>query len=237
MPTFYLKTLASGQNSLILEPGEALVYPFEFDNWQELRLSAFISVTTIDSDNKRGISESIDSQFIPKLIFWFGAKDNSEILPYSSGSLFAGFSSAVLDGGTEKITQIADNASIIQGNFNSCVSLDGTRVVHYALAGSRFYLYTDTANLSTGFAGYNSVSLKRTNIYSGVMTFRGIGGAYTDVSLDNLRKVNRSFTETYTIPGNSCTGYFPPSLNSFFIWSPFTLNRIRIHSLLIEQLA
>lgn len=237
MPTFYQKTPASGQNCLILEPGEGLLYPFEFDNWTEIKLSAFISLTTTDSDNKQGVDEYYDTNFLPKLTFWFGAKDGSNILPYTSGSIFAGFCSSVLGGGFEKSLQLISTTNIIHGNFNSMVGLNGSNILGSILASTRFYIYTNQGHLPTGFAGYNAVSLKRTNGYSGLLAFRGIAGNYTDVSVENLKKVNRSFSESFSVPSSAATGYFPPELNCFFIYNPFILNRTRIHSLLVEQLA
>ena len=240
MPTFYQKTPASGQNCLILEPGEALIYPFDFGDWQELRLSVFTSMTTIDDDNKKGISESIDSQFIPRLIFWFGAKDNSEILPYTSGSIFAGFSSAVLDGAFDRYTQINTDNNIIEGNFNGYVSLSGKSIYGAKSGGTRFYSFTHAGHLPTGFAGFNSIGLKRTGNYLGYMGYRSQDGAlgYTDVSIDNLRKLNKSFSITYNTGSSTIAlAYLPPELNCLFLWSPFTFNRIRVHSLLVEQLA
>ncbi len=91
MATIFEKLPASGEKCLILEPREALVYPFQLGDWTQLRMSAAISFTATNNNNSIIASETIASSNSPYGSMYWGLYSGNGSLPFSEDSSFVGF--------------------------------------------------------------------------------------------------------------------------------------------------
>lgn len=243
MATIFIKNPASGDACLVLEPREQFKVNFDFKNdWQEIRFGAFISLTTAGNLNEAPITENVyaagepqsttNHTFIPQNIFSYGFKDAGGKLPLESGALFAGF---MLPGiqTTHVDNSYSEPANIFGGTANTVGCFSGISVFGAAsYPGALFRIAGPKGTGLSEFASYNCISIRRTNGYSGIVYFNTISTEYTDVSIANLRRL----MQTANVAGGQVgSGWFPPELNCIFLYSPFSLNRVRLHAVAVEK--
>jgi hypothetical protein len=127
MAKIYNKTGTYVDQMVILDPREALVYPFDFGNsWTEIRFGAFLSYTSLDDDNSKGdkvaniqlnAANAINNIFLG-LVGWTGDVRNLYELPKLTGvgSSFSpnyvnyfGYTNAFAGGGSNVITEFFKN--------------------------------------------------------------------------------------------------------------------------------
>lgn len=85
-------------NTLILGQHESILYPFDFGDYNEIRMGVAWTITTWDDDNKsigiaNGTEGSFESTYTTSHIrqsFYAGFNNSSLSLPYSSGNTFLG---------------------------------------------------------------------------------------------------------------------------------------------------
>jgi hypothetical protein len=87
----------ASDKTVLLNVRESLTIPFSAPNWLDLRIGFFLSLTTeSDDDVQTGLTENIGLAPTSPAIadnFYIGLKDSSNIMPATTGSTFAGFSS------------------------------------------------------------------------------------------------------------------------------------------------
>lgn len=103
MATIYRKTnlnpnQPSGyDNTLILEPQESILYPFDIGDYREVRIGMLWTFTTNTGDNgpinepsTDTVIESVYTTTHPRKSFYLGLNNNKLALPYTSGCDFLG---------------------------------------------------------------------------------------------------------------------------------------------------
>jgi len=86
----------NGDKTLVLGQREGLVYPLPFEDWNSIKIGAFVSVCpTTGFDNNFGGDQVAESQQLningSSDRFWFGLKGNNNSLPGDNGEPFVGF--------------------------------------------------------------------------------------------------------------------------------------------------
>lgn len=249
MATIFQKALpVSGENCLILNQGEALIYPFSVGSWTELRIGAFFSFTTASSDNATWSDETSNYTASKNGFFW-GIKDSGISLPISSGASFIGLGiNTSFAGATHVVTasQYVDGAAP-GSNFYQLFST-GTVVTGQTIGGTRLYLASATQQTgTTAFASYNGIKIQITGLGTAGQSVRlssSVDSLYTnDTSEVNLRQKLSAFagsaTSTFAYFTSGFVGGSGPLTlpSSLFLYSPFFNNRVRVHSLVVEKYA
>lgn len=233
MATIFEKVAASGERCIILDPREGVLYTFNFGDWRQIRMAAFVSLTNINDNNGAISDETITPNGLGRNQFYFGFKDSGLLVPVSTGSLFAGFVGS--DSLTNNIS--ITTSSNVLGGSNMISTLSGSLITSKTTFSNIFRVGTSGTNFAnTGYGQFNCVTLNRNASYTGIAQFNSPSVDFTDVSLRNLRALLDS-SVTLNANGLCCSGYFSNDLNSAFIYSPFNNNRIRVHALVVEKYA
>jgi hypothetical protein len=91
MATIFEKLPASGEKCLILEPKEALVYPFNFGEWSDISLSMAVSLTSATDNNAFPTGEASLASTSPLSSFLIGLYSGDNFnLPCSANTSFVG---------------------------------------------------------------------------------------------------------------------------------------------------
>jgi hypothetical protein len=242
MAKIYQKTIASGTDKcLILDPREALLYPFNIGTWTEARLGFLISVTSAASDN------SADAQSISSVImdsaanhFAFGIKDSSETLPRLAGSQFWGASS-IING-----TTLSTSGNPYTGANLGVIATNGASVsVPSATMGASNYLLAQGGG-TTLFCQLLALKMQITDL-GGATQSVSISGANPSTaqsvpSIVNMRALlaGTSFSSGTSAITNLAwhdNGVPRPIPNTIFARMPFGNGRLRIHAIVIEKYA
>lgn len=221
-----------------------LVQPFDVGTWTQIRMGMLYSLTTTGNSNGLYTSESRDFGIAGDGIY-VGIKDTGIQLPLQSGSLFIGAGTAAATGnGATSLTGIT-----IQG-FNGQISLFGSSGNSGIQCANIAGIYpTSPANATgnTAFAAFFGVRIEGTGIGTSGQSFRitasnGTSGAGTsNTSLPWLRSQLGYLTGDVNTPYLYYTTGFEngggplPLPTSFFAYSPFLSNRLRIHGFVVER--
>jgi hypothetical protein len=259
MATIYQKLAASGDNCLILEPKEALLYPFSFD-YTYIKMGMFVSYTTLEENNGySATSETIASANLTtdyKNVFLCGFKDNSPLNPLRSGT-FVGASVFKVGANNFLLKQSANNCITNTNTASGLISQTGTYslfqynsnwTTNDSLSSNCFPLPTSTLATGSGaYAAFWGLSLKIANKgTTGQSVSLGIAknsyaAGFSDISNTAMRNLmSDAFTEGSYSPLTSgfVSGAGPlPLPNAVYVYSPFINNRLRIHSVLVEKYA
>lgn len=234
MATIFEKVPASGERCIILDPREGILYSFDFGDWRQIRMGAFVSMTNISENNGLTTAETISPNGLGRNQFYFGFKDSGLLIPTTTGSFFAGFTPS---SNLTEVFDIVPTASNIGGNFHMVFSMSGSTYFGRTTFGSSFRIGTSGASYSDDQYGqFNCITINRNANYTGIVQFDKRDVNYQDVTLRNLRSLLDS-TVTLNSIGFCASGYFPNTLNSAFIYSPFNQNRLRVHALVVEKYA
>lgn len=259
MSTIFEKLPASGEKCLILEPREALVYPFSVGDWNQLRLGMFISTCGINGDNSLSSDNDVVGPVSKKEYMYLGlAYVSGATLPYSSGFNFIGTANALAGGGAYTNILFRDDA-IVNG-FGTSLHVLSTIDTSYQInstsynaigtpaAASRIRLssYAQRTGASSygAFYGINYTINDKGLVSQSFTCSSSSSAGITNMSIDNLR----SFITTQPNSVPSVTGYrwvtpladtgTPlPLPNNIFLYFPFLNNRIRIHAITVEKWA
>lgn len=243
------------EKCLVLEPKEALVYPFNFGSWEEIRIGAYMSLTTPDSFTGFYTGTNGESVFGYTGIlydqldnFFWGVVNSGSPFPFKSGSYFAG---SALNSGSFAEYRITSTQNFsyldvldeftINLKTNSLSVISGGKPLNYkTYTGERASMYFPDGESSTGsnnlamFNGlkfvYNSGAK---NIY--IYSFGDIESNNPSTGdLSNLETKINLFQNSSSSP---LSGYCDESLlpSAMFLFSPFTGYRIRVHSFLIKK--
>jgi len=251
-------TISGAENVLVLEPKESLVYPFQLDSWRELRIGAFMSITTSGFSGFYTGGLGVASEAIlnnsnaPTSSFQWGIMTSGKRNPSENGCFFIGngFVSGVPS--SEQISSSSSLSFLGQGtelgsNFNAqdasiAIISSGGRIINYqSYSGDRSSLYFPTNlqssgnNLSCFFNGirfrhYPEVNKIEMTSYG---DFEG-NGATTNITESGLKAKMDAFSHPSS---GLLTGYCDSNSlpSALFLFSPFTGIRLRIHSLAIKK--
>ncbi len=254
MSTIY--QINTGEKVLVLEPKEALVYPFNFSGWSEIRVGAYMSLVTHDSftggytGTKIETSTALDGLLYNRFDnFFWGITKSGNPFPFQTGSYFVG---ATLNSGailseyritstpTFSYLDILDQFTVtLQTNVLALTS--GGQLLNYkSYTGERAALYFPDGESSTGnnslamFNGLKYLYDSGTNNIS-VSSFGDRSSSNPSVSsLSNLETKIDLFQNPSSNPVNGyCDNQNLPS--AMFLFSPFTGYRLRVHSFLIRK--
>lgn len=135
MATIFNKIPASGEKCVILDPREALVYPLNFGDWTEIRVSAAVSFTSLTNDNGIMPSGYVAASTNSKNSFLFGLMSGVDgALPFEAGTAYVGvgnrtgkylettvrsngscFASITINSGISPTNGSIDNGKLIDG--------------------------------------------------------------------------------------------------------------------------
>lgn len=225
---------------LILASQEALIYPLNLGNFQEIRWGGFFSVVSGGSGNfNTPFSAFTGGITAPVVTFYMGLKDSGSALP-GPGSNFVGVTKKSTD--TQiSITPTNLNFSVTNGagpgNFTT---IDSTGNILYFTAQTQNQIPITVATGDTNFASFWGITFGLVgNAFSGMAIYDT--NFYTDVSTGNLsRLVNAPPSVSNFITGFYTTGGVNSSNNlqipqAIYIYFPFPNNAFRIHALDVEK--
>ncbi len=246
-------TVSGSEKLLVLNQSEALVYPFNFGDWKELRIGGFFSLTPSGSLDGM-INSSLDEIKFPRLpytglnqVSW-GIINAGDTRPSTVGSFFAGVHLGTgLPAGTNSVQRIrADNSgcdlSIWQTQASYVSNTNGNSYPLIISSGeqtlfSSFYVDQGPAMVFPGATGATI-----TTKHAIEANFNGIKYTYDSVTKNlsvaifggNLiSKMDSYQNGTPTPLTGYCDRVFLPE--SLILMLPFQNTFIRAHSLLIKK--
>jgi hypothetical protein len=264
MATIFERVSVSGHKCLILDPKESLIYPFDFGEWEEIRVGVALSVTNISGFNQPLQDESILNIYQEDYTnnFYLGIKSNNESYPNINSCSYIGIGPRVTYSG--EVTDLyARNLGFgcLLGYYSSdlpsvysWIMPSGATGYNYLnnINGGNLYLppvfnQTGTDTYFCNLFGMN-IKIKDKGTSNQSFSFSiyqtyALEDFFPFPSLANMR----STLTTATMGNNIVTGYFTSTYNNtgvpapipdaFYISNPFNLNRLRIHNILIEKYA
>ncbi len=239
MATIYTKTTTLGtEKNLILDGREALVYPFNIGSWTDARLSFFISITTAGDSNAAVVTETVIQNNAANS-FCVGLKTNNATLPRLSGTNFWGLGPSSAGGGSTNTTTGSLNVNST-GHFTVVKDTTITQSANALTAnslggsGSATSLFCTMMSMRFTIADLGGA----TQTIAGNVTWPSV--AYTDTSLTSLRAAANAVAAG--TPALTATAWHDAGVpraipDAIFFRHPFSSNRFRIHSLLLERYA
>lgn len=228
--TIFEKIPASGFNCLVLEPRESFVARFDLGDWSKIRVGAFFSYTDT-SLNGYFADEDMGVPVVEQNRFSLGLKDSLPSLPgVATSGVFMGMRS-----------QAGFETNLDSSSFSNVSRLE-MQFITGGIVSDSGSLPTDLLDIpnaadAVGTSAYcmhvGFQVFKSGVFYSGVPTDNAT--KYTDTTVTNLRKVMTdevNYRHQSYVTGNAVSGV---PLDSFFAYSPFFYNRLRIHTYLIEK--
>jgi hypothetical protein len=232
------KIMYQNEKNLLLEPREAFYRPFNFGEWTEMRIGMLFRLVSTASDSGSIITESISVNNDSDKVY-IGLKDSGSNMPGVSGTNFIGMASFTGSG----IRSDGANPSYV--SFGDYGNSFYHRLYLTAFSGSNMYraYFYEATNLSPQFSG--SASGSNYNGFYGVkFTLLNSGSANQQVQVQYKRTyltlVGSSSADLHshiidnsgwTNPPASSTASWAtgiPLPNSFFVYSPFYNNRLRM---------
>lgn len=249
MATIFQKT--AGEQCLILGVREALIYPFNAGTWNRIRIGWYWSFVNSTDDNGKASEETqFNTASNNKNSVWIGVKDSGIALPRSAGSFFAGMGHS---SSSSRNCSIEVNSNAFFGCQNGdvygqfCIS-QGTLDTSFEQGFVAFTKPTvDQSTGSASYAAYQAIDVVSGNgannkpvIVVRQCQFSAVKSSYSET---NLRSSILNDTPQNVIGSGYVTTHLSPTgtpveyPNSFFIYSPFTTARIRIHGIAIEKIS
>lgn len=244
MAKIYTRTTSTHGNDklLILDGREALMYPFNVGTWNEARLGMFVSLTSSVSDDANAVAETITTDS-PSNMISIGIKDSSDTLPRIDGSMFWGLGSANT---SLTLTSAASNGqNTATGGAGLAVVSYGTSVTTSSSGASPLYLSNvnsaNTSTFSVNFIGVKFVIANRgTSTQSVSVSYSTVNTNYSTITIAQLRSLMNSATFSSGTTAVSSQAWHdsgtPRAIpDTIFVRLPHSLNRLRIHTLVMER--
>lgn len=260
MAKIYLQPTGNdlGDKGLILEPREALVYPFDFgDDWKTLAMGMYFSYCGISGDLSPWSTEIVNESTVSSFLnnnFYFGFTNADAPFPTDKNNYYCGTYCAAGFTNEFTLSNVSNSPSLPPLRLSTFIS--GRRSTNLTLSNSLAGVVFPTATSATLETGYGrflglriSSSFSDQNSFSKMMS----GSSSSDTSIastppiytiSNLQKdvINRNYTFLtvgnnifWTYDGTSGSPILPRP-NAILIYSPFISNRLRIHSLLVSRI-
>jgi hypothetical protein len=245
LSSFYDKTstILGTEKTLILEgAGTVLQFPLNMGSWNEIRLGIFGAIIGTSDGNAAGVAESFTASS-PNNFFCLGIKDNSNIIPGSTGSTFFGLAPYNL-ATTESISVSAalrqlnvatgDGASNFCNYWKDTTNLNGNN--------SALSAFNSDPTIAGSYAFKTGVILKVNNRGLATQTLQGrflivnSDPVVTGYTIDSLRSYLNTLTiaaATARTANNGSVAHAVP--DTFYLRWPFTNNRLRLSALVVEK--
>jgi hypothetical protein len=239
MASIYFKESGNGlgHNLLVLEPREALVYPFDFGTgWNRLQAGAFISFAGITGDlnddyNHIPSQEILSTVSIKSNNFYFGFTTKNAAFPQTVNNTYLGFGASSFFKTTQILSSKIESFSAMASISTLYTNLPGGITQNFLV--TNFSGFTGLKPLSF-FLSFQIGKSSDSQIISGAQGSNISTAQTLDFSEKILRKNMNS--ESYlgghhvvaTLTGVGYTGSLPDSL---IIYNPFYLNKLRIHNI------
>jgi len=250
MAVIYWKTPT--EYCLVLGSREALIYPFNLGDWNEIRISYFLSMTSVSNLNAAWADEVVYGSLTnyKQAGFW-GIKDSGTIFPTQTGSVFIGH-------GRRSSSTVVNEANIVTESI-VCAQQGGNYTYASFNSGTTGYMpqanvlpiqLSSTAN-SVGTTSYGSFFSQKivrtrdgpggkTGVYYSQYVEKNIAAPY-DATTTRIKALNTTYTQyltgywttDFTVNGDNNT-QFP---NSIFIYLPFFYSRLRLHTIVVEKIS
>ena len=228
MATIYQK-ISGVDQCLILDSREALLYPFDVGEWNEIKIAAMISLVGNSGDNTPAVGEYIAPTSNSKDKIFFGIKDGSNFMPYSSGSTFFGLA-------TPNFLAV-HNATQLSAIYNVYTSGSSQIAVQTAINANRTpLLITNNVTGDTNYLSFLSYRVvKNGNIFSGSASAEDPNNFLPDMTYLRQKIRNASYHPfaTWFITG----GIYNVNMDNVFIYLPLFESRLRIHNILVEKIS
>jgi hypothetical protein len=241
MATIFLKETGSngdGFNCVVLEPREALLYPFDFGTgWKSVSAAVLFSFCGLSGNNSIPAYELVtyNASNYSKVFIGFTSYENP--FPFSTNNVYFGYDDHL------NFPSVLGNSQL---GLASCsvVASSGNRKDTMANIGTHFSIGT-MSGYTGQFDYMNSIKFKMSidpvsYASTGYLDTHNNPRYHTINSKTVMEEVlntafpNSSNTDYFT-HNNTATGYRYPRPNAFIIYSPFVNNKMRIHGLLIRQ--
>lgn len=239
---------ATGNNALILDPRERLIYPFNIPNYNEIRVGMFFSFVGVTGGNNSMVTDDQVTIFGQSTrMFWGLCNADTGVLVYPGTSGGFDFFGEVLglNGGLAR-NDTTSIAVFCQPGINQ----NGRYAVYDATGAAFSDSVTPTTTycpITTGgsgaFWGFQYM-LNPNNSYSGLVFTYGSATPFLDTSIPNLRtQINTrgtaygSYSTGWWTSGRSPGASAMQRPNSLYIYNPMLNSRMRIHALAVEKYA
>lgn len=244
------KIMYQNENNLLLEPREAFYRPFDLGRWTELRIGMLFRMVGVGSDSSSIATETVPVNTNSDKIF-IGIKDSGSNLPGVGNTNFIGV-------GTVSASQVRAMGTVI-GADTFTESGSGTTYarlnfsVYSASFGFQYYAQQSSTNApyfsgSASGSQYNGFyGLKYVLENSGsanqrvVITYRvGVNPGTSSAELHSQLSSNLNWTGLTTgdtIPTTASWNPGVPLPNSFFVYTPFYNNRLRMSAIEVLKIS
>jgi hypothetical protein len=250
MGTIYFKETGSlvgtgmGLNSFVLEPREALFYPFDLGTgWITVRVGMYYNWIGVSGNNSPFSTESIaawkhsSTNFKPNNNFYFGLTSDDALFPFQDGNTYIGICAPTSSSNFSlNNSHLSLSFHIFSGkNYKQIQSPLNTYISEFGPTG-----YTGNHKVQTAFLGFElSIDKARSGyLITGSILGDTNSDALTRHSLSHLRSdtINAGYSTTPS------TGYLTNNFqsdgtvwdkipNSLIVYSPFFFNRMRIFNI------
>jgi hypothetical protein len=267
MAIIFDRVPASGHKCLVLEPKESLVYPFDFGDWEEIRIGVALSLANVSGFDQPLQDESIVGIYKEDYAknFYLGIKSNNEFYPNKDSCSYIGIGPRISSLG-ESINLYASIGYYTNyiGYFNAGVSAS---IIPSGATGYNFdfsYNNLSTITMPSPFTLTGELKLLDTyfcNAFGIKIKIKDKGTSNQNFSITMFNN-NDQQDDLLQFPSlqnmkvalgrmigssNELTGFFTSTYNNsgvpapipdaFYISNPFNLNRLMIHNILIEKYA
>lgn len=144
------------KKTAILSPRELVIRPFNFSDWEEIRLGIYFSVTTAVSNNANSVNETVALSTSADRIM-FGIKDDSDNIPGAAGSSFIGIG-----------THSGESSICVANQGGGFCQLGGSVTANSGMCGLTCVGATITENAAVG-----NTALKSYSASSGASNYGG----------------------------------------------------------------
>jgi len=253
MATIFEKLPASGDRCLILEPKEAYVQPFDLGDWTRVRFGFMGSYTSLGDSNANAVNENSSFSVANSLNGFYCGISTQNATPFRTG-VFLGrcpppnsttVALADLFGYFIVGHLVVNTNNTSKGlSFNN----DVTRVETGIFQNDQGFIFPQSATGNDFIAMANGLEIEITNKNTDRQGF-SVRAFQPSLAINNNTSINylKSFLANPPTSFSSYTGMMTTGFatgtgpldipNQIYINSPFEINRLRIHSILIEKYA
>lgn len=255
MPHTYDKpTTPSGiDRTLILDPRQAMVYPFPYEDWTILNMGMLISATSAIEDNaylnwSANFKYSVNTQ-TPRDRIYIGLKGNNPDFPGENGENFMGILATSGANDIRRVSNGFSNASMAFENNTSPEVID-VGVVHNNggfSSSSINYMKIPCAECMSGSGNYSSFHALHFTINNKGESGQSVTIKYCTTMEDNAGGIPKKtdnelknmmaagpYTTIGTFPWNNSGGPYDIP-DAIFMYIPWSQVRLRIHNVGVIQ--
>lgn len=232
-----------GSHVVVLEVREAYYQPFVAPGWTDLRVGFYLSLTNnLVDDTITGLGETLVDALTGES-FWIGFKTRGNVLPGNAGVSFIGFGNAQV-GQNKLISSDAQRGTTntyfwrnttIGGNNPTEFWVIDNGVTRYFESEASFSLHFPQDDTGAGgYAGLVGIRLVRPSPISNqisVMIHTNVFSADMGFTNTPTKAVLQAALETWPTSVLTLGPYtFNQIPDSVFLYWPYTLSRLRVHS-------